>query len=146
QYNASEEIRMNPGALMEAGVNINYQFDIASCGIGSIVPNEEAGFGSGSDSEQLTSLNRVSSNTDVILYPNPTSSNSFIQLESETEEQVFITIFDGLGRVVVQSTEFLAEGVNVIELQSENLTQGLYFVNLRIAEGESQTLKLQKID
>ncbi|MCZ4410293.1 zinc-dependent metalloprotease [Cryomorphaceae bacterium 1068] len=146
QYNASEEIRMNPGALMEAGVDINFQFDIASCANGAIVPNAQDGSGSGSDSEQLTSLNRGSSDTDVILYPNPTSSNSFIKLESEKEEQIFITIFDGLGRVVVQSNEFLAEGVNVIELQSENLTQGLYFVNLRIAEGESKTLKLQKID
>lgn len=135
---------MNPGANMAVG--INFRFDIGSCATGSVVAVSDDETGSGSESEQLTSLTRDSRNKEVVLYPNLTSSNSFIQLESETEEQVFITVFDGLGRVVLQSTQFMAEGVNAIELQSSSLNQGLYFVNLRMAQGESQTLKLQKID
>jgi len=145
QYNATEEIRFNPGAFMEAAPDFNYRFDIAGCAGSSLVQNVEDGPDLASG-DQFLGLIAGKSDSDVVLYPNPTRANSFIRIESSEEAQVFIRVFDGLGRTVVESVQQLVEGVNLIEIQSGGLNQGLYFVNLRMNGEDSRTLKLQKIE
>lgn len=145
QYTASQEILLSPGALIEAAVGFNYQLGIAACTVGAVVANDHDGQDVASV-EELSSVKRSSTDSEVVLYPNPTRSNSFVQMESKVEAQVVIRVFDGLGRTVIESTEPLVEGVNLIEIQSGYLTPGLYFVNLRVGEGDGKTLKLQKLD
>jgi hypothetical protein len=147
QYNGSEEIRLNPGtAVVPINDATKIRFDIAPCSINSIIPNTGEEIATVSHPNQTTSLNRNGRDTGVALYPNPTNANSFLKLESELEELAIISLIDGLGREVFQSAEMLVKGVNLIEVQSQKLDQGLYFINLRLARGESKTIKLQKID
>jgi hypothetical protein len=130
---------------MEAAPDFNYRFDIAGCAGSSLVQNVEDGPDLASG-DQFLGLIAGRSDSDVVLYPNPTRANSFIRIESSEEAQVFIRVFDGLGRTVVESVQQLVEGVNLIEIQSGGLNQGLYFVNLRMNGEDSRTLKLQKIE
>ncbi len=77
------------------------------------------------------------------LYPNPTSNNINLIINSTTEATASITINDMLGRVMQTETEELITGTNTFTYNISNFAAGLYFI--RISNGtETTTLKMVK--
>jgi hypothetical protein len=72
------------------------------------------------------------------LYPNPTSGNATIAMSFDKKEQVIISVLDMQGKEVIApvSAAFNA-GEQQLELQSNQLSNGIYFV--RIATGTAAT-------
>lgn len=66
------------------------------------------------------------------IYPNPTNGKSFLNIQSKGEVQgLQLTIINALGSQVSSKNIDISKGNNTIALESENLSAGLYFVNLK---------------
>ena len=74
----------------------------------------------------------------IRLYPNPTSNNVFIELNSNVNEVTSLRIYDSKGAIVKESLEQLVFGKNTIELNLVGLEKGVYFVQSVNAHMESR--------
>lgn len=78
------------------------------------------------DTEVNSGLAKVQPNV-FYLYPNPTNGHFTLQIDSKSEnEEVYIVITDLSGRVVNQSNYDINKGIQKIEFNTSNLSQGLY--------------------
>jgi hypothetical protein len=77
------------------------------------------------------------------LAPNPTNSSSSLSIEAKASGEAFITITDMSGKQVSVANASLFVGDNVINLATENLTSGVYFVNVEF-QGATKAMKLIK--
>ncbi|MBL0103441.1 MAG: T9SS type A sorting domain-containing protein [Bacteroidetes bacterium] len=64
------------------------------------------------------------------VYPNPASKSFTIQLQSEFASKVRIRLTDITGKVVLEKNETIAAGENTIAVHSENLTNGIYILEV----------------
>lgn len=65
------------------------------------------------------------------VYPNPTNSNSFININAiDNTKDVKLNIINALGSVVNSKTIELNKGKNLIQLETENLNAGVYFISV----------------
>jgi hypothetical protein len=65
-------------------------------------------------------------------YPNPVKSSAFIDFEIPVEESLRISIFDAKGsEILIIGEREYARGKNCINIESENLPQGIYYINIR---------------
>jgi Secretion system C-terminal sorting domain len=76
------------------------------------------------------------------IYPNPTSSELFIDIMSELNTQVVSNISDANGKVVKSSNFELVKGLNKNKMNLSELTTGTYFV--KITDGKSLNF-IQKV-
>ena len=74
-------------------------------------------------------------------YPNPVDENITIELESETNENALVNIFDLTGRKVMEKTVNIQVGKNVTELSLTGLASGAYFLVFNMEKGNA-TLKV----
>lgn len=68
-------------------------------------------------------------------YPNPTSDNVKIAFNTNTAATATIEVFDLNGRLVKTTTQTTTSGINEIELNVADLTNGFYI--LKVANGEA---------
>lgn len=89
--------------------------------------------------------NRIISSIDEInISPNPTSDNVFIDLEIENDmntEQTVISVYSAIGKLHMQKTVATVKGQNRIEMNLNDLNQGLY----RIVIQNGQTIKTKTL-
>jgi PKD repeat protein len=64
----------------------------------------------------------------VLVYPNPTSSDVFVSFDNQNGNAINIEVVDQLGRVVYASDEFNSIGFNTIELNLAKVSDGMYSV------------------
>lgn len=90
--------------------------------------NDLAGFGAQSGN----SVHSINSNTSILnLYPNPNQGSFTLELQLEKAERLELTIYDMTGR---QQNTQLVEGQNgtvQVAINNENLSEGLYFLQIR---------------
>lgn len=83
--------------------------------------------------------------TQVQLYPNPTLQNATLQLQmAQSTNNALITIHDIVGKKMFETTQNLTAGSNTLELPTATLPKGMYIVNLKTQNNETQNLKLVK--
>ncbi len=87
--------------------------------------------------EEITEINSMS------LYPNPTNSNSSLKIDVKNAGNALVTINDLSGKQVSIANSMMFAGENTINLSTENLTAGVYFVNVEL-QGTSKSIKLTK--
>jgi len=75
------------------------------------------------------------------VYPNPSSSKSFISLTVSKTELASVSIINALGATVSSKSVELNNGKNVVSLDSENLNSGIYFVTIT-SGGQKITKKI----
>ncbi len=66
--------------------------------------------------------------SNLIVYPNPTSDEVFVNFENQNGNAISIELVDQLGRVIYTSEEFNSTGFNTIELNLANVSDGMYSV------------------
>ncbi len=77
------------------------------------------------------------------LAPNPTNGSSTLTIDAKTSGEVILTITDMSGKQASVSNASLFVGENSINLSTENLTSGVYFVNVDFL-GATKAFKLIK--
>ncbi|HNQ12842.1 MAG TPA: PKD domain-containing protein [Bacteroidia bacterium] len=62
------------------------------------------------------------------IYPNPTTSSSYIQLISSSNTKVLFKLYDNIGRVILNKEVEINMGANLIELNLNHLNAGYYYL------------------
>jgi PKD repeat protein len=70
----------------------------------------------------------------ISMYPNPTSGEAFINLESDNVPDFTITVYNVLGETVVAPARYKA-GTARVELELGSLTNGVYLVKVQSNQG-----------
>lgn len=82
------------------------------------------------------------SNGEFSIYPNPITNNAQMTFILNENAQVEWSIYNITGSLILESThQTLAAGQQNIEINTENLEDGIYFLNLQV-NGESKTKKI----
>ncbi len=69
------------------------------------------------------------------LYPNPIVTNLSMRISWQEQAAVSVEIIDVNGKTVLQTQTKLAKGINYMELNTEALPNGLYFI--KVSDGKS---------
>lgn len=75
---------------------------------------------------------------DMGMYPNPTSGVTTVDLSSEISTQLFMSIVEMTGRVVMTQTYQLNPGSNRVQFNADQLSEGYYNLTFRNAESTVQ--------
>lgn len=70
------------------------------------------------------------SDTFTGIYPNPVGKSAQLIVSSKQEGLAYIHITDANGRLVERLSESLSVGTNVLELNTEKLARGVYFIQI----------------
>jgi hypothetical protein len=72
------------------------------------------------------------------IYPNPVEGNGYLSFNSSiSSSTVNMVIYDVSGRKVLQEVFQTSKGLNKFELNTDNLPQGMYFLNIENGMGNS---------
>ena len=83
----------------------------------------------------------VSENNQFTLFPNPTSGDVNVLLSNKLNTNANLRVYDELGRVVL--TKELYAGANLINLKTDGLGNGMYFIRIQNTQNEVLTGKLK---
>jgi hypothetical protein len=81
----------------------------------------------------------------ALVYPNPTSENCALLINSTEAETTSYILFDALGKVVSQEVITVNAGQNILPVQTKGLPAGMYFLNLN-GKAIQANLKIQKLN
>jgi hypothetical protein len=81
---------------------------------------------------------------DAIAVPNPSLNSTKLQFYSAHTNKVTLRIYDILGNLVYSNIEKSIRGINILDLKTENLKEGIYTVNIDNLNS-SLNLKLLKL-
>lgn len=89
----------------------------------------------GNGTESSTNIISILSGNDEVLtvsqlFPNPTSKNFMIGLDSKQKGQAIINVHDVFGKIVVSSSHEVHGGINQYTINTENLGLGVYYVEV----------------
>ncbi len=79
----------------------------------------------------------------VSLYPNPTSNQTTLMINSVIDSKINVLIYDVTGKLVatVANNEAIFEGYNELTINTENLMSGIYYITLNTSLGK-ESVKL----
>jgi len=92
----------------------------------------------------VTKVVEGSSFQQLIVHPNPFTNNLTIQLETNSENQVQVSLFNGLGQLVFQEKRAIEAGRSSLELSLPTLPTGWYFLEMNAHHGSTAVMKLLK--
>ncbi len=84
--------------------------------------------------DSTTGINEAASRLTAIVYPNPASTQVTVGFGSDINQTVTSKMFDVTGREVLSVTNDAAQGDNELHLNTANLTNGLYILDVRLGE------------
>lgn len=91
------------------------------------------------------SIEKIESLSGLSIYPNPTEENFVIEMSSKNNGEIAVSIVNLAGQNELTTSFNILEGSNKIELNSNNLNAGVYFVKITDLDSNStQTLRLIK--
>ncbi len=79
---------------------------------------------------------------EIKAYPNPTSGNVTVDFSSEIDTEVLLTVSDLTGKIVVSNIIEAIQGSNSKEIELNNLSKGIYMLNLRSDKSVSESIRL----
>lgn len=75
----------------------------------------------------------------VSTLPNPSEDNFFLQVNSESEQNLLMILKDLKGQIILREYLVLEEGINLFKLRP-NLSSGIYFIDITTEQGH-KTIK-----
>lgn len=78
---------------------------------------------------------------EISLHPNPTANQATLTLDAKSNRELTMNILDITGKQISSTTTNIKEGKNEFVIETENLSSGVYFIQLQ-TENAVQTLKL----
>jgi len=114
---------------------VGYQFSDDRPLIGtSYYKLQQVDFDGEASYSQILSTNFVL-NDAFSLYPNPTNSGINLLLSVDDATDIFIEIFDVLGKLVFVQDQVVVNGTNSVPLNTEFFNKGMYFCNVTFPNG-----------
>ena len=83
-------------------------------------------------SDESDPIDKLISN-EFRVYPNPTDNQLFIEYTSEGSSDVFIKVFDSIGKLMLLKETNSIKGNNRLELNLGHLSPGIYFLKAKVA-------------
>ena len=77
---------------------------------------------------------------DILVYPNPVEDILSLELESNSQKELSLSIIDMNGKVVMMSKSFHTKAVDVSEL-----VDGFYFARIKVQDGAIWTISFVKL-
>jgi hypothetical protein len=90
-----------------------------------------------------TSLSNIEANN-LTIYPNPASSNAFVEFGLKKSAQTEVRLLDVQGKLVFSTINNSLQGAQRIELPIIGLSSGLYIIEVR--SNESSTFKKLQVN
>jgi hypothetical protein len=91
------------------------------------------------DYSGIVKIQSIGKAQELMVYPNPTEGNVYVQLYSDQEKELLLIFSDQSGRFVKQQVAHCQKGLNTIQLNIQNLAAGTYYMN-----ASGQIVKLVK--
>ena len=107
-----------------------------------IPPSDHLPLMIGFDFLDFTSLNEMSTNSTIEVYPNPFKNSVSFELNSEVSGPLVVTIVNSIGQVVKQ-VELFDNSIKNVTLNLPDLQDGLYFAHI-VAPNMNQVIQLLK--
>ncbi|HTF03312.1 MAG TPA: T9SS type A sorting domain-containing protein [Bacteroidia bacterium] len=83
---------------------------------------------------------QVSDNTNISLFPNPANSTANLSFELGSKSEVTVNVYNTLGELVFSENKGeLAPGKQLVAISTENLSNGMYMVELVAGDNTSVT-------
>jgi len=82
-----------------------------------------------------TGVPEISSGNEINVFPNPASSEIFINYHSNLNQNCSIEINDVCGRCALKKAIDANTGLNKVQLDIGNLDSGVYFITIKLKEG-----------
>lgn len=82
-------------------------------------------------------------NFQVSTFPNPSEDNFFLQVNSESEQNLLMILKDLKGQIILREYLVLEEGINLFKLRP-NLSSGIYFIDITTEQGH-KTIKHKRL-
>jgi hypothetical protein len=100
---------------------------------------------SGKDSTELvkTGINNSELSNNVEIYPNPVRDYSNIKIKTNKLENISISVYDNLGRVVTRKNE-ICSGDCDYQIDMTSFLKGMYIYRITDSEGNNYTEKIMK--
>jgi len=92
----------------------------------------------------ITSVEETSAIDGVTVFPNPTTDNATLMVETSKTAQLNLTIVNMVGQVVDSQTVNAFTGKNMVQLNTNGLAQGVYTIVLRDSKGVAKVQRLIK--
>lgn len=92
----------------------------------------------------ITSVQETSAIDAISLYPNPTADNATLVVATSKTAQLSLNIVNMMGQVVGSQTINAYTGKNIVQVNTDGLTQGVYSLVLRDSNGVAKTQRLIK--
>ncbi len=86
------------------------------------------------------------SNSNFIIYPNPTSGNFMVQMAGLNGEDVRITVYDVLGQIITDRNCVNNFGTLQQQLDLSNVSNGVYMVTVQVGDRLVMTNRIIKQD
>jgi hypothetical protein len=142
---------VSPGVTISSTAAVNPSFTISTLGTFSVYLMV------GTADGMTTSIAAITTNTcldvsvkettsligAVSLYPNPSKDVTTITVSSNNTDVLNVSVYDLTGKLVLSpvQNQLLSVGENKYTLNTQELTNGIYFVTLNTAKGK-ETVKL----
>ena len=124
--------------------NFRYKFKFEAGG-GNNIYIDDINIYNGSPSDEIIydNLGLYEDNqiTDLIIYPNPTDKKVNVRFEVVNNQDVIINIQDITGRITSRNTIKAKPGINLVTIDTDRLSSGLYFLNVETTSSQ-KTLEL----
>ncbi len=75
-------------------------------------------------------------NSQISLFPNPSSGLVTLVYTNDDNENSIIDVYDIAGRIIYSQNTTITNGQNVISLNLKNISDGIYFVSLKVGKSE----------
>ena len=109
-----------------------------------VVTGSQNGFTLAGQSAAAASIESLELISGAQLYPNPTSHNLTLNMESAEATEIEVSIVNVTGQVVGHSIHQIGAGSNEIKLQTEELMKGYYFVKINASISNVEAIRFIK--
>jgi hypothetical protein len=80
---------------------------------------------------------------DISLYPNPAKDLTKLKVNMNQNGEVTLSVYEITGKLIQQSIHLANEGVNTIDIPTNTLNKGMYFVTINSGSAK-KTVRLIK--
>ncbi len=91
-----------------------------------------------------TNIEEVLASNSLRIFPNPVENRLNVSLEMKKSESVTFSIVNTLGQEVTSTVRDLNNGKQQVEIETANLAAGMYILNIKTKEGNTQQKFIKK--
>jgi len=85
----------------------------------------------------------ANTNTFSSIYPNPAFTEFIIDMNSDSDKEITLEVYDVLGNLLIKEKHQITEGVNSLKTDIEKYHNGMYFV--RLVDTNSNSIYTQRV-